>query len=277
MTPKISRRQTLRAFGTVSLGALLAACGVGRDNADDAVTTAQVPTSTGSTTTVRPQISPTTATSQLFEGAASCTLTAEQTQGPYYFDVDMIRSDIREDRAGVPLHLAVRVQDADTCEPISNAVVDVWHCDAVGVYSGFEAASRSAGGGPPGGPPVGGDGRPGATVTDDETFLRGAQVTNPDGVVEFTTVYPGWYTGRTVHIHAKVHLDSATLVTTQFYFDEAISEQVYAQAPYNQHAGRDTFNDTDGIINSGGQPPMLTLSQEGEGWLGVITVGVTRS
>ena len=91
---------------------------------------------------------------------------------------------------------------AGECAPIKDAVVDIWHCDAGGVYSGFEA----------------GEG---------ERFLRGTQVTNADGIAEFTTIYPGWYQGRTVHIHAKVHLDSQTVLTTQLFFDDAVSAQVY--------------------------------------------------
>ena len=104
------------------------------------------------------------------------------------------------------------MRDAGTCEPIENAIVDIWHCDAVGTYSGFESASQ---GGPPGG---------GGGPSDDETYLRGAQATNGDGVPQFTTVYPGWYQGRTVHIHAKVHLDKQTLLTTQLYFPDDFSD-----------------------------------------------------
>ena len=124
-------------------------------------------------------------------------LTPEETEGPYYFDVDSIRSDIREDREGVRLRLAFRVRDAQSCEPIENAVVDIWHCDALGSYSG-SSLREGAGGG---------------AAHDDETYLRGAQATNADGIVEFKTVYPGWYQGRTVHIHAKVHLDKQTVLT----------------------------------------------------------------
>ncbi len=116
---------------------------------------------------------------------SSCEATAELTEGPYYFDADALRSDIREDREGVTLRLGIRVRSAGDCAPIKDAVVDIWHCDAGGVYSGFEA----------------GEG---------ERYLRGTQVTNADGVAEFTTIYPGWYRGRTVHIHAKVHLDKQT-------------------------------------------------------------------
>ncbi len=262
MTQQFNRRRALGAFGTISLGTLLSACGTGRDNA--AVTSAT-----------------------RFEGAATCTLTPEQIEGPYYFDARMIRGDIREDRPGTPLRLAIRVRDAQDCAPIANAVVDVWHCDAGGIYSGFEAASRAAQGAGLAGVQAGstdGDAAQGAGPasvqtgrTDGETYLRGAQVSNADGVAEFTTVYPGWYTGRTVHIHARAHLDATSLVTTQLYFDDAVTGQVHAQAPYSQRTGRDTFNDNDGFIDSGGGTPTLTLSQDGDGWLGLITIGVDRT
>lgn len=248
MTEPITRRKALTALGTVSLGALLAAC-----NGNDDVSSADVPTGGGSTATVEPQTSSGSLAS-LFDDAASCTLAPEESEGPYYFDVDSIRSDIREDRSGTTLRVAVRVQDAEACTPIENAVVDIWHCDAGGLYSGFEAASFGVG-----------------NQTDEETYLRGAQVTNSEGIVQFVTVYPGWYRGRTVHIHAKVHLDSSTLLTTQFYFDEAVTDAVYALDPHSEHTGRDTFNDGDGIFDSG---TVLTLSKDGEGYLGVISLGV---
>ena len=101
--------------------------------------------------------------------------------------------------------LALRVREADGCTPIENAIVDIWHCDAGGVYSGFD------------------DG-------EGERFLRGAQATNEDGIARFTTIYPGFYQGRTVHIHAKVHLDRQTVLTTQLYFDDAVSDRVFRAA-----------------------------------------------
>jgi protocatechuate 3,4-dioxygenase beta subunit len=253
MTERISRRTALSAIGGVSLGALLAACSDGRN----AITNAEVSTSDGSTATVEPQTPSGTATSELFDDAASCVLTAEETEGPYYFDVDSIRSDITENRAGTALRLAVRVQDADACMPIENAVVDLWHCDAEGIYSGFETASLG--------------GAAGGGRTDDDTFMRGAQVTNADGTVQFRTIYPGWYRGRTVHIHAKVHVDGSTALTTQFFFDENVTETVYRGDPYGEHTGRDTFNENDSIFDPS---LILTLSGDGDGYLGVITLGV---
>jgi len=223
----------------VTLGSLLAACG---DDERSASTT-DVATTDGQTTTIEPRAT-TSSTADLFDDTSSCTLTAEQTEGPYYFDADSIRSDIREDREGKPLRLAIRVRTAGACEPLADAVVDIWHCDATGVYSGFQE----------------GEG---------ERFLRGAQVTNEDGIVQFRTIYPGWYQGRTPHIHAKVHVDRKTVLTTQLYFDEAMSAKVYANAPYQQ--GRAQTNASDGIFD---KSLVLKLSEEDEGILGTISFDV---
>ena len=240
---RLNRRQAIAGFGSVSVGALLAAC-----SGDDDSPTAQVETSEGTTSTVEPKGSDGGLASR-FDDAATCTQTAEQTEGPFYFDVDRIRSDIREDREGTKLRLGVRVRDAGACEPISNAVVDVWHCDAAGGYSGFEGE-------------------------DGETYLRGAQVTNRDGIVEFTTIYPGWYQGRTVHIHAKVHVDRQTVLTTQFYFGDEVSTKVFEDDAYGSAAGRDSFNDSDGLYDSNLE---LTLSDESDGYLGLITLDVASA
>ena len=254
MQGRMSRRRALFTGGTVGLGALLAACS---DGSGSPAATA-VPTVDGGTATVRPQVTASTsaALEELFAGSATCTLTKQETEGPYYFDADSVRSDIREDRLGTRLRLAIRVQDLPECTPVPNAVVDIWHCDAGGVYSGFEAASR---------------GGPGGGRTDDEKYLRGAQVTNAQGIVEFVTIYPGWYRGRTVHIHIKVHLDNKTMLTSQLYFPEEVSSAVYAAAPYNQRTGRDRLNNNDSIFD---QSLVLTVRPDGDGYLGVMTVGV---
>lgn len=285
----MSRRQALGAFGVVSLSGLLAACG------DDTKTSGQVTTTDGSTATVDTKTSTTSAptsgaklSAADFDSAATCEVATELTEGPYYFDVDSIRSDIREDREGTTLRLGVRVRDASSCEPIENAIVDVWHCDALGIYSGFESASQGGpgGGGGPGGAPPSGEVPPqdgqqpgnagvgGSSRSDDKTYLRGAQATNSDGIVEFKTIYPGWYSGRTTHIHLKVHLDKQTVLTTQLFTTKDFDDQVYAGDPYSEDTGRDTFNDSDGIYAESGE---LTLSKDGETVAGLITLDVQRS
>ena len=262
---RVSRRGIIAGISSVGLGSLLAACGSG----------APVTTSTGETVT--PQATTAADLGSLFEGANTCSLTATTTQGPYYFDADKIRSDIREDRQGRRLRLAIKVQDSESCAPVGNAVVEVWHCDAAGLYSGAE--SQSTGGGQPAGPPPDGGSSPGGgnppgegdmadlVPTDDKRYLRGAQITNADGIVEFTTIWPGWYRGRTVHIHAMVHISNTRVLTTQVMFDEAVNSEVFAAQPYAEHTGRDTFNDDDGIFE---QSMLLKLTTDGDGYLGAI-------
>jgi protocatechuate 3,4-dioxygenase beta subunit len=239
MTQRISRRQALGALGTVSLGALLGAC-----SSDDR----KVATTDGGSATVEPKTSPASSLVDKLDAAGSCAQTAEQTEGPYYFDADSIRSDIREDRDGTTLTLALRVREADGCTPIENAIVDIWHCDAGGVYSGFD------------------DG-------EGERFLRGAQATNEDGIARFTTIYPGHYQGRTVHIHAKVHLDRRTVLTTQLYFDDEVSDRVFAGGGYPDAGGRQR-NDADGIFDDS---LLLTLERREQGYLGLMNFDVARS
>jgi protocatechuate 3,4-dioxygenase beta subunit len=240
---RFSRRRALAGAGSVSLGALLAACG-GEDSRSAATT--PVTTGDGATTTVRSRAG--RDLTELFDEDSSCTLTAQETEGPYYFDVDRIRSDVTEGRPGVPLRLAIRVRD-ESCEPLRNAVAEIWHCDAGGVYSGFDAEAG-------------------------ETFLRGAQVTDGDGIVEFRTIYPGTYPGRTTHIHAKVHVDSTTVLTTQLYFDDAINTSVYAGgSPYQDAEGR-VRNEADGIFDPA---LVLALSEEGAGYLGTISFDVATA
>ncbi|MEV0592572.1 intradiol ring-cleavage dioxygenase [Nonomuraea cavernae] len=275
---RVSRRRLIAGISSLGLGGLLAAC------SDSG--TATVTTSTGASVT--PEATTAKDLTSLFADANTCTLTATTTQGPYYFDAEKIRSDIREDKQGVRLRVAIKVQDSETCEPLSNAVVEIWHCDAAGLYSGAEAQSTGGGGGtpptgaPPGGPPTGGPpgggpgGRPGdggrgdmgdLTPTDDERYLRGAQVTNADGIVEFTTIWPGWYRGRTIHIHAMVHFSNERVLTTQVMFDEAVNKAVLAKSPYSERAGRDTFNDDDNIYQDN---MLMKVTEEDDGYLGVI-------
>ena len=110
-----------------------------------------------------------------------------------------------------------------------------------------------------------------ASPTDDATFLRGAQVTDADGVVRFTTIYPGWYRGRTVHVHLKVHVDKRNVLTTQLYMDEDVNEEAFAASPYDERTGRDTFNDGDSIFDPQG---LLTMSTRGDGYRGVLNLGL---
>jgi protocatechuate 3,4-dioxygenase beta subunit len=256
MNRPVTRRQALAAFGTVALGSLLAACGSDPDAASSTGGGVSVTTTAGTTTAVQPATATTEDLARLFDGAARCTLTPEQTEGPYYFDAGAIRSDIREDREGTRLDLVLRVVGGAECTPVPSAVIDVWHCDAAGLYSGFESASR---------------GGPGGGRTDEERYLRGAQVTNAEGIARFTTVYPGWYRGRTVHVHLKVHVDASTVLTTQLYFDEATTARVYAEPPYSSTPGPDTPNSADGIFT---EAMVMTVAPLDDGYRGVMTLTV---
>ncbi|MFC9330261.1 protocatechuate dioxygenase [Kitasatospora sp. NPDC057015] len=297
---RVSRRTALAGIGSIGLGALLAACGQGGGG--------RATTTTGASASVSPQSAGTADLTGLFTDATTCTLTASTTQGPYYFDADKVRSDIREDRDGRRLRLAIRVQDSESCAALPNAVVEIWHCDAAGLYSGAESLSSGGGGAPGGGgtPPAGAGGTPPAgapggappsgmpggtppsggpgaggpagggagaggdlTPTDDKRYLRGAQVTDAHGIVQFTTIWPGWYSGRTVHVHVMVHVGDDRTLTTQLMMDEKLNSAVFANAPYARHTGRDTFNDGDSIYRPG---MLMTVSEEGDGYLGVITL-----
>jgi protocatechuate 3,4-dioxygenase beta subunit len=245
---RVSRRKLIAGISSLGLGSLLAAC------AQDAAP-ATSPTGAPSATTAKDLTS-------LFDKAGTCTLTPATTAGPFYFDADRIRSDIREDRPGVRLRVAIKVQDSETCEPLPDAVVEIWHCDAAGSYSG--TASPASGGGSAGAPPEdSADLKP----LDEERYLRGAQVTNADGIVEFTTIWPGWYQGRTIHIHAMVHFTDARVLTTQVMFDEALNTEVLARAPYTARPDRDTRNDDDGIYR---EDLLLKVTKDDDGYLGVI-------
>jgi protocatechuate 3,4-dioxygenase beta subunit len=289
---RISRRRALGLGGTVGLAGVLAACGAAGSTASAAAGTTHAAAPSGASAAAAGAD-----LVALLDRANTCTMAKEETQGPYWFDVDSIRTDIREDRPGTELALAIRVLDLSQCTadskgtPVANSVVEIWHCDAGGVYSGFESQSTGGGGAPggaPPGPPPNGGGAPQAsggesssgsysvgdqeaTTSDDGTYLRGAQVADASGIAQFTTIVPGWYRGRTPHVHVKVHVDKKTVLTTQLFFDDALVTQLYAAAPYSSHTGQDTTNANDSIYDAAG---LLTMQQQGSAWLGVINLGV---
>lgn len=163
-----------------------------------------------------------------------CLLQQEVTEGPFYLDPKLIRADITEGKPGLPMQLRLQVVTAD-CTPVVRARVDVWHCDAVGVYSGVQNMGD------------GGD-------TSGQTFLRGTQLTDNAGIVAFQTVFPGWYRGRTTHVHYKVFLDAQTVLTSQIFFDEAVNREIYAEHPaYARQGQRDMLNADDRIAADAGE------------------------
>jgi protocatechuate 3,4-dioxygenase beta subunit len=182
-------------------------------------------------------------------GAVACVLTPEMTEGPYYVSGEKLRSDVRDGRPGTLLTLKLAVVRASSCKPIKSAVVEIWHCDAGGTYSGVQGNSAN--------------------------FLRGAQRTDAAGVATFKTIYPGWYTGRAVHVHVKVHVGGNVVHTGQFFFADAITAQVYKAAPYSSRPGPDMTNARDSIFVNGGSRSLLRVKKSGTGYAGTITMGVT--
>ncbi|GLC91071.1 hypothetical protein Tamer19_04790 [Cupriavidus sp. TA19] len=190
------------------------------------------------------------------QAPAACLLTPEATEGPFYLDDALVRADIRDGRPGQPLRLRLRVVEAQrNCAPVQGALVSVWHCDAEGSYSGESAANRQA------------------------RYLRGVQATGADGVATFTTIYPGWYPARAIHIHYKVLLAQSEILTSQLYFDDALSRQVLGSHPAYRAHGVPTRPTTRDPI-AGSRPSTVRVSQPAEpgGAIdGEFTVGIARA
>jgi protocatechuate 3,4-dioxygenase beta subunit len=184
-------------------------------------------------------------------GAVRCVLAPEQTEGPFYLDDQKVRRDVTEGKPGVPLTLRLEVVDASTCRPLRGAAVEIWHCDAYGTYSGVQGSSG--------------------------TFLRGIQRTNGRGLAVFTTIYPGWYPGRTVHVHVRVSLGGNVVHTGQLYFPDAVTDAVYRRAPYARRPERDPRNADDGLYRNGGRRSTLRVRRSGSGYVGSIRMGVLRA
>jgi protocatechuate 3,4-dioxygenase beta subunit len=204
------------------------------------------------------------------EAAAACALTPEAEEGPFYVDLERIRKSIVETRSGVPMLLRIKVVNSKTCKVIKGAAVDIWHADAVGKYSD-ESSNGTSG----------------------QTWLRGVQLTDSHGLAEFRTIYPGFYQGRTPHIHVKVHIGGSAngskysggrvSHTGQLYFSESISDQVYKLAPYTQDPNSLTRHSADRIYTGqGGSKSTIKLKKRGsslraQGLLGTITLAVNPS
>eukprot|EP01098_Paradermamoeba_levis_P014850 TRINITY_DN727_c0_g1_i1.p1 TRINITY_DN727_c0_g1~~TRINITY_DN727_c0_g1_i1.p1 ORF type:complete len:350 (-),score=93.91 TRINITY_DN727_c0_g1_i1:37-1086(-) len=215
-------------------------------------------------------------TQQAVCGIDTCVLHPELTQGPYWVDLELVREDITEGKPGIPLTLAVTVVNSNTCEVIPNAGVELWHCDSVGVYSHYEQASNNVAN----------------PQTDNTTYLRGIQMTDQTGVAKLNTVYPGWYNGRTIHIHLKVHLggsvvgdsslvDSTIVHTGQLFMNDSLNSEIAKFAPYSSHGDVVLMKlSEDGIYNGGGSYGLVdfqfvdaSLGVEG-GLIGNVTVAV---
>lgn len=197
--------------------------------------------------------------------APACVVRPEQTEGPYFVDERLNRSDIRSDPAngqvkpGMPLALSLLVSRLTTgdCRPLADARVDLWQCDALGVYS---------------------DVRDPAFDTVGQKFLRGYQITDATGEARFVTVYPGWYRGRTVHLHFMIRTQPSAQrgfeFTSQLYFDDALTDRVHAAAPYAASGQRTTRNRDDGIFRRGGDQLLLAPTETAGGMDASFAIGL---
>ncbi len=248
---RLSHREALILMGGAAL--VLA---VGCSDDDDSSTASATNTAAGSGTPTATQGATTAATTPAATQAAtvapvSCVITPELTEGPYWVDERLLRSDIRDGQPGVPVTLTIAVSEiGDSCTPISGATVDMWHCSALGVYSDVSGNT--------------------------ETFLRGIQTTDANGQVQFTTVFPGWYSGRAIHIHFKVRMDpdasSGPEFTSQFFFEEATIDTVLQASPYNQTGTPDIRNSSDNIYQEEMLVPLT--GDNTNGYTGSYHVGV---
>lgn len=267
-SPQPTRRRFLQVGGltaaAVAVGACAADAPVGSAPAttgspDTGASTPDAPAGTGGSPVEAAGL-----TVADFAGLATCVLLPEQTAGPFPLDEQFVRRDITEGVDGRPMRLGFRVVD-DTCSAVPGAEVEVWHCDATGDYSAFE------------------DGGSGKDEGPGTTFLRGTQVADADGIVEFLSIVPGWYEGRAVHIHLRVRVDDATVLTSQVYVDPAHLETVYADPPYAERGLPDTANEDDGIAGDVVADGTLLATSErttdrGErGTLALLNLGIDPS
>ena len=198
----------------------------------------------------------------------SCVVRPNQTEGPYFIDEGLNRSDIRSDPTtglvtpGTPLALTLQIfrLDSGDCRPMAGAQVDIWHCDALGVYSDvWDAGFNTVG----------------------QKFLRGYQFSDARGEAKFMTIYPGWYAGRTVHIHVKVHTalvaGRSFEFTSQMYFDDEMTDRVFADPPYSAKGRRTARNQDDRIFRRGGDRLMLAPTATVNGYTATFGIGLHLS
>lgn len=214
------------------------------------------------------QISATATPAAASTALPSCVVRPALTEGPYFVDEQLNRSDIRIEpsdesiKEGALLNLIFRVSEvsANACTPLTGAQVDIWHCDAAGAYSGVSDPGFDTAG---------------------QKWLRGYQVTDEYGTAEFVTIYPGWYSGRAVHIHFKIRTepdsDAGYEFTSQLFFDEDLTDGVHAQAPYASKGYRDTLNTVDGIFQNSDGLLTLEIVETDEGYTATFDIGLDLS
>jgi protocatechuate 3,4-dioxygenase beta subunit len=249
----LSRREVLALMGAASVTAVVAACAPGSSASGS-------PTATGSTGAAA-SMAPTASTGAVASSLPSCVVVPELTEGPYYVNENLDRSDIRIDTADgsvsegavLTLDWVVSQVDGNACIPLENVLVDVWHCDALGSYSDV-------------GEEQGHD------------FLRGYQRTDASGKATIVTIYPGWYQGRAVHIHFKIRTDadaaSGLEFTSQLFFDDAFSAQVFASGVYAAKGTPDQLNASDGIYQQSQGMTLLDVAKDGDGYKATFEIAI---
>jgi protocatechuate 3,4-dioxygenase beta subunit len=223
-------------------------------------TTATTTDATAATTDAPVQAALAELTAADFAGLGTCALLPESTAGPFALDEQLDRRDITEGYPGHPMRLGLRVLD-EACAPVAGAAVEIWHTDASGDYSAFTDNGDGLDEGP------------------GTTFMRGTQTADADGIVEFLTIYPGWYRGRAVHIHLRVHLDGTIVHTGQLYFDDGYTATVYAAAPYSDNGLPDTPTAADRIAGDPASDGTLLSTvaggtTRGPGTLALLNLGI---
>lgn len=201
--------------------------------------------------------------------SAEYVMMPRQIEGPYYIEKAGVRSDVREGRPGEDLRLNLRIVDVASGDPIPGAAAEIWSCDADGWYSGFPTVD----------PDKPAAGRPKPEDMGPERFCRGVQAANREGEIEFLTLYPGWYTGRTVHVHVKVVVGEKELVTSQMYFPQDLNDAVHDRDPYAERGRSPKRNADDRFISQGTDDRSLVMpamSTAGKTHVGALTIAVSR-
>lgn len=254
----LGRREVLALLGSATAaGAMLIGCSSdGGESPASTPTEASGPRSDAASATT----SAATSTSAASISTPSCIVVPALTEGPYFVDEDLNRSDVRSDtqtgtiKPGTPLTLVFTISKltGNSCAFLHDAKVDIWHCDAQGAYS--DVSDNMAG------------------STRGQNFLRGYQVTDANGRASFTTIYPGWYPGRAVHIHFKIRTGQRAF-TSQLFFEDSLSDQVFGQAAYRKSGNR-TLNSQDGIYRQGGDVLLLRPAKTSDGYEASFACGM---
>ena len=249
----LSRRELLSLFGTTGAALFLGACIAGGPGGPGG----GAPAETGGITAEAAATTNATL-------PPSCVVRPELTEGPVFVEEDLNRSDIRLDPSngavseGVQFDLTFNISQvaSSACTPLGDVQVDIWHCDAAGIYSDTSELGMDTVG---------------------QKFLRGYQKTDANGMAKFTTIYPGWYEGRAVHIHVKIRNDQGYEFTSQLFFDDALTDEVFKAEPYASKGERSLRNEDDGIYQQSGGQLLLDVTPTATGYAATFDIGLQMS